>query len=924
MADTSAAYNPAHHNIRRVSRIRLFLRALGVSFFSIFSVLIAFYAFIELAQVQDLLFDARPRVSQEVIYWAGFYAIGIAIWALPLVYTARLLILQNFDVIGIDTEERFSFYVFRLPSFYVVFAFAAVFIGVIEAATNLPAPLTNGGNPDEKPIRMFLEAHLITVFVATAGVLVLVLLRDLFIRGYGKWMEHMERTDPEGFKKTLIRIEKITRKRTRNLEDLDLHLSELKPDFLSMETWIAAQRVKAFMWRYMSRLTVFLLILVAIHFLSYSDLVGRFMSFPETSSHESVQEVLDFISDTLYLKRASFLFVIFGAWLPFATIFALLSNRFQFPFIATLFIVGMGLTLFIGDGHDVRVAALSTEQSATLKPLAFGDAVKKWKAASGWNAKGCEWLAEGAPELNACPRPILVAGEGGGSRAAFLLASVLGILEDESLDQVKRSPAARPFHQQLFAISSVSGSSIGATFFLGALKARPKLSVEDLKKALYRQRLWFKNVARASDRTLRNNYITNFVTYKDSLQAALSNDFISPAIIAYLARDVLILSRLPFVLDRAGVLETSWEQAFDNMYGLPNQTPLLTEPLQTMAPSEGAWTPLLFMNATSIETGRRVIITPVKIAEPLGDGSPIFIDAYDLHELLCSPYTDPNTNKIPDIGWLDKLARTLPARFSNMENAKCADRKPTTVDVRLSTAAGISSRSPFVSPHAVIRDTTSQITDSAVDGGYFDNSGAVTALEIANALKSTDKRLRPYIIQVSSEPDWFKESAKCGSKGLFSDRPRIPNEADFRPVGTIADLLTVNSTRVSRGYETILQLPNLAMKINDGLPSVSQFYICPQPKENFFGNLFDKVFNPAADQGAERYARIEQKTQEEAVASQFKSVSLSWWLSPPLQAFLDGQVYADHNIKERDCVISLLGDDPAAQAKVCPQVAKPN
>ena len=253
-----------------------------------------------------------------------------------------------------------------------------------------------------------------------------------------------------------------------------------------------------------------------------------------------------------------------------------------------------------------------------------------------------------------------------------------------------------------------------------------------------------------------------------------------------------------------------------------------------------------------------------------------------------------------------------------MENATCSGRKPTSVDVRLSTAAGISSRSPFVSPHAVIRDTTSQITDSAVDGGYFDNSGAVTALEIANGLKATDKRLRPYIVQVSSEPDWFKESAKCGSKDAIVDRPRIPNEADFRPVGSITDLLTVNSTRVSRGYETILELPNQASKINDGVPSVSQFYICPQPKENFFGNLFNKYFNPSADEDEQRYARIEKKTQEEAAASQFKSVSLSWWLSPPLQAFLDGQVYADHNIRERTCVISLLNDNQPGKAQACP------
>lgn len=217
MSETPAAYNPAAHNARRVSRVRLLIRALGISFFSVLSICIALYAFYELPQAQDLLFEARPYWSQEVIYWAGFYAIGIFIWALPLVFTARLLLLQNFDVIGIDTEERFRFYIFRLPSFFVVLAFAAVFIGITAAADNLPVPLQDGGNKYELPIRRLLEAHLITLSVATAAVLILVVIRDLFLRGYGRWMERMEKKDPEGFKKSLISIERITRKPNRNL-----------------------------------------------------------------------------------------------------------------------------------------------------------------------------------------------------------------------------------------------------------------------------------------------------------------------------------------------------------------------------------------------------------------------------------------------------------------------------------------------------------------------------------------------------------------------------------------------------------------------------------------------------------------------------------------------------------------------------------
>ena len=235
-----------------------------------------------------------------------------------------------------------------------------------------------------------------------------------------------------------------------------------------METWVAAQRVKTFMWRYMVRLTWFLLLLVAIHFLSYSEIFQRFFLLPDFSSIPSLQFDPAFIEDTVSLKRASFLFIVFGAWMPFVTILALLSNRYQFPFIAVLAIIVVSLTLFIGDGHDVRVITIPKDQQPSLRPITFADAVKSWKASSGWDAKGCEWIAPDAPALVNCPRPIIVAGEGGGSRAAFLLASVLGALEDESLDKAKH-PSARPFHQQLFAISSVSGSSVGAAFFVSAL-----------------------------------------------------------------------------------------------------------------------------------------------------------------------------------------------------------------------------------------------------------------------------------------------------------------------------------------------------------------------------------------------------------------------------------------------------------------------
>ncbi len=910
----AAAQPAAVPTPHRVSGTRLFIRALGVSFFSVLSVLIALYAFTGLPQVQDVLLDARPYWVQEALYWGNFYLIGILVWALPLIFSSRLLLLQNFSLIGIDTEERFKFYIFVFPRFFAIIAFVAVLLGMISASENVPMALT--GNVNELVLRQFLQFHLVVLCIATACIVVVIMMRNVFISYYRRRMEDVERSQPAAFKKSLMQIESLTRKPAPQGKN-DLHLKALKPDFLTEATWIAAQRARLFMWVYMCCLCAILTVLIAIHFLSYSDTLRGLFATPDMSSYPSLQAAWDFTADSLSLKRAPLLLVLFGAWLPFLTILALLSNRHQFPFIVAFIAGGFILSLFIGDGHDVRTATLSKEQQAALKPVAFADALKDWKAASGWNAKGCEQLAAGAPGLAGCPRPIIVAGEGGGSRAAFLLASVLGALEDDSLDKQK-NPTAKPFHQQLFAISSVSGSSVGAAFFVSALKAQPEQTVEKLKKGLYGQRLWFRNVAAAqpvgasaSDGKVTSNFLTGFVSYKDSLQAALSNDFISPVLTAYLARDVSLVSMFPGIMDRAGVLETSWEDAFDSVYGTSRETSPLSGPLQATGPTPDRWTPLVFMNATSIGTGRRVLVTPVKIAEPIGTGKGmLFADSYDFHELLCAPYLDPMMEAYPELSTFQKVTSAIPSLFNPV--TECADKKPVSMDIRLSTAAGVSARSPFVSPHADVRDRRSQLTDSVADGGYFDNSGIVTALDIAHGIKTLDARLLPFIIQVSSEPGWFEKSKDCAMETHYPASPQIPAEDNFRPIGSLADPLTVNATRISRGYQTILGLPLQAAQMNGGVSSAIQIHICPQPEESFWH--FFMNYTGYKEKPAENMHRMMMAMEKQM---QYKSISLSWWLSPPLQAYLDGQLYTPNNLAERNCVISLLKDGQEGGAPAC-------
>ncbi len=915
--ETAAAQPAVAVNPRRVSAPRLFLRALGVSFFSVLSVFIALYAFSTLPQVQDVLLDARPHRVQEALYWSYFYLIGIFVWALPLVFSARLLLLQNASLIGIDSEERFKFYIFVFPRFFAIVAFIAVLLGMISASENLPAP--SSGNKDELILRHFLTFHLIALCAATACIIVLIMMRNIFISYYRRRMEAIERSKPGVTKKSLIQIETITGKPAPNKNGDDPYLMALKPEFLTEGTWVAAQRAKVFMWGYMCSLCGVLAVLVVIHFVSHSDTLRGLFAMPDMSSYPKLEAAWHFLADALSLDRAPLLLVLFGAWVPFLTILALLSKRHQFPYILAFIAGSVIFSLFIGDGHDVRIAQLTKEQQGALKPTTFADALKDWKAASGWNAKGCERLPAGSPKLAGCPRPIIVAGEGGGSRAAFLLASLLGALEDDSLDKQK-NPTARPFHQQLFAISSVSGGSVGAAFFVSALKAQPKQTVAELKKALYRQRLWFPNLVAAANPeetgmadtgAATKNFLTDFVSYKDSLQAALSNDFVSPILAAYFARDVSLVSMLPHVMDRAGVLEMAWEDAFDDVYGTSKETSPLSGPLQMVAPTPDSWTPLLFLNATSIGTGRRVILTPIKIADPLGTGrSMVFPDTYDFHELLCAPYPDPMTNAYPAVSPLQRAAGIIPSFFTPV--TACKDRKPVSIDVRLSTAASVSARSPFVSPHANVRDRRSQLIDSVVDGGYFDNSGIVTALDIARGIKALDGRILPFIMHVSSEPSWFESSNDCTMQAFFPATPQIPDTDNFRPMGSLPDPLTVMSTRVTRGYETILELPQHAAQMNGGIPSSAQIHVCPQPQENFWD--FIRTYTGNKMKPEEKMHGMMMSMQKQIV---YKSVALSWWLSPPLQAYLDGQLYSENNLAERNCIISLLKDGQDGGGSAC-------
>ena len=77
------------------------------------------------------------------------------------------------------------------------------------------------------------------------------------------------------------------------------------------------------------------------------------------------------------------------------------------------------------------------------------------------------------------------------------------------------------------------------------------------------------------------------------------------------------------------------------------------------------------------------------------------------------------------------------------------------IDLRYSTAINLSTRFPLVSPGATIFYADGEVKERKhfVDGGYFENTGAETLLEVMKLLKLENKKVKPYVLQFNFADD---------------------------------------------------------------------------------------------------------------------------------------------------------------------------
>lgn len=474
-----------------------------------------------------------------------------------------------------------------------------------------------------------------------------------------------------------------------------------------------------------------------------------------------------------------------------------------FPVISALFLLAFVFSFF-NDNHGIRVLGEPQPRPDLT------DALQQWQSQ--------------APLIHDYQPLMIVATAGGGIRASRWTANILGALTD----------ADPQFQKALFAISSVSGGSVGAAFYQAALLADACRQEQNC--------------------------------YQQHLQLALSQDFLAPNLANMLFPDLMQRFLPPLGLpDRQTALEKGWERAwnkqFESAQGLDLQQPFSA----AGGTSKHGWVPILLFNGTHMETGKRIVAASIKL-EPKD-----FVDTLDLLAL---------TGK----------------------------------DLRLSTAAGNSARFPYISPVGTLPcKPEGSILNRLVnyffcrnghiaDGGYFENYGAITAMETMKAtLQSirSPKKIKPVFILISSDPDLGcspERRKKHIKQCQFIDEDTLPPRLKHKSGGneTFGPINTLFSTRSARG---ILAAKNLRLWVESCRDEPSRCGVASTPEFIHF--------------------RME-------VPEGSPEPALGWLLSKESETDIDRMIAcSNHNRGAFEKVLKILGKAtaPAHAALSCP---KPN
>jgi hypothetical protein len=444
------------------------------------------------------------------------------------------------------------------------------------------------------------------------------------------------------------------------------------------------------------------------------------------------------------LGSASVVFLTAALWIPFGTVLVLFGIRLRFPILSALMVWALLASPLADRNHVIR----SIDPGDPGLVNGRLDTVQQLEA----------WYNREAPLADPTkPVPIfVVATEGGGIRAAYWTAAVLTTLQDNN----------PKFAEHLFAISSVSGGSLGAVVF-DALLARQTATQEDEDERVCPGR---------DPEALRHERST----LRYAAKRVLSFDSLTPTL-AGMTQPDLAQRFLPFGFpDREEALEEGWEQGWSNAM----KSDLFSQGLLDTIRKHDL--PSLFINGTMVETGDRIVTSN------------------------CRLHPKPKTADGAERETPDQLTE-----FRNVFDAFAHLRQ----DIPFSAAAGMSARFTYVSPAGRLpSDKPHETVGHVVDGGYYENSGAVTAAEIVNLIRRVAKTrgwsVEPYVILI----DFGDRSQLCRSKSPLcgpnlAPFPVLPGPAGPTPGRpetwaneVLSPLRALLNTRGARGNQAVSDL----------------------------------------------------------------------------------------------------------------------
>lgn len=376
-----------------------------------------------------------------------------------------------------------------------------------------------------------------------------------------------------------------------------------------------------------------------------------------------------------------------------------------------------------------------------------------------------QWVAACAPARGPV-QPIVVAISGGATRAGLWGAAVV----DRVLQvQQQNGPA-------LFAISSVSGGS------LGAAAAMALLSLEGIP--------------------CRARGLVSLQPAEDGT-VPLAGDALGPLLGGWLLDDIprsafdpiaalvrSVTARRPNGGDSAEAIEHGFEDLWSDVHqtwalkGVPGwNQPFLSLFYTDRGGTYRKGMPLWFANGTDATTGNRVITAPAAAPDQPHSGLPWpFRGARDFHTLMKG-------------------------------------------DVSIATAINNTARFPYLEPFGeMLPIGGGKQVGSLVDGGYFENEGLQTALELAEwlaAQSSPGRPVQPIIVQATGDGEADVGPADVMTCNNASDGPFIP-DTKHSAWQVLAPL--VGLYHVRGGYSAVL-LRQAHDQLCGGRPHFVHFYL---------------------------------------------------------------------------------------------------